>query len=367
MRITFSVFLGLATALGGAIATAACSTDPGGGGSTSSGGSLGIAGGSTGGSPVASGGGPTGGGNPAGGGNPTGGSAVTSGGMAGASDPNATPSCAGLSDTCGPVRGDSCCASTVVEGGTFTRDNGLLGDYRATVSDFRLDTYEVTVGRFRKFVEAYPDSRPAAGSGNNPNNPADGGWDRDWDTSLPADRAALMSNVQVCSEEFRTWTAGNDDLPMNCITWFEAYAFCIWDGGRLPTEAEWNYAAAGGSDQREYPWSNPFHSDEIDETFAVYEPATSTAVVGSKSPKGDAKWGHADLAGNLWEWAQDWYRGGGYSNDCVNCADLTSYSIRVIRGGDFYTGPINLLTTERLYHAPAQHDFGVGARCARKP
>ena len=54
---------------------------------------------------------------------------------------------------------------------------------------------------------------------------------------------------------YQTWTANNDNLPMNCITWFEAFAFCIWDGGRLPTELEWNYAAAGGSSQNVYPCS----------------------------------------------------------------------------------------------------------------
>jgi formylglycine-generating enzyme required for sulfatase activity len=277
------------------------------------------------------------------------------------------PSCAGLPASCGPDRGASCCAASVVPGGTFLRDNGVVGVYTATVSDFRLDTYEISVGRFRQFFAAYPGSRPAPGSGANPNNPDDTGWDPAWDTSLPADQAALDADVQTCGATLGTWTAGSDSLPMNCITWFEAYAFCIWDGGRLPTEAEWNYAAAGGDQQRHYPWSNPFDSEDIDDSLAVYEPSPTAAVVGSRSPQGDARWGQADMAGNVWEWAQDWYRGGGYPDHCINCADLTDYSIRVIRGGDFYTGPINLLTSERLYHAPGQPDFGVGARCARRP
>jgi formylglycine-generating enzyme required for sulfatase activity len=230
-----------------------------------------------------------------------------------------------------------------------------------------LDTYEISVGRFRQFVDAYPGSKPAPGSGKNPHNPADEGWEAAWNASLPVDQAELIEAVQVCDPDFRTFTAGNDALPMNCITWFEAFAFCIWDGGRLPTEAEWNYAAAGGDDQRTYPWSYPFDSEEIDDSYAVYGPTTSTAVVGSRSPKGDAKWGQADLAGNVWEWSLDWYHGGVYAKNCVDCADFDDYTIRVIRGGDFYTDAVNLLTTERLYHAPNQPDFGVGARCARNP
>ncbi|WP_438024027.1 formylglycine-generating enzyme family protein [Sorangium sp. So ce233] len=65
-----------------------------------------------------------------------------------------------------------------------------------------------------------------------------------------------------------TWShedesADDETLPMNCITWFEAMAFCAWDGGRLPTEAEWNYAAAGGEEQRDYPWGDTFAQDRV--------------------------------------------------------------------------------------------------------
>ena len=65
------------------------------------------------------------------------------------------------------------------------------------------------------------------------------------------------------------------------MNWFESYAFCIWDGGFLASEAEWNYAAAGGSEQRYYPWSSPATSTTIDGTYAVFF-TSSTADVGSK-------------------------------------------------------------------------------------
>jgi formylglycine-generating enzyme len=271
-----------------------------------------------------------------------------------------------LPANCGPDKASDCCASHPVPGGTFLRDNGIAGDFQATISNFRLDDYEVTVGRFRNFMAGYADHKPAKGSGRNPNNDLDQGWDESWNDSLPVDEAELIGNVQTCDARFVTYAADDLTLPMNCITWFEAYAFCIWDGGRLPTDAETNYAAAGGAEQRQFPWSNPPESTNIDGSLATFLPdATGPAPVGSKSPQGDGRWGQADLSGNEWEWCQDWYRS--YPTRCINCANLTDYSIRVIRGGSFYSEQESLYTSSRLYHAPTQADFGVGVRCARAP
>lgn len=288
-------------------------------------------------------------------------------GAAGAGEPwHAGPSCDELPANCGPDQQSSCCASHVLPGGTFLRDNGMAGDFLATVSAFRLDDYEVTVGRFKAFAAGYADHKPRSGSGRNPNNDLDTGWDPSWNESLPADESELLSSVQVCDANFATFGATDPTLPMNCITWFEAYAFCIWDGGRLPTDAETNYAAQAGSEQRRYPWSVPPDSEDIDASRAVFLPdATGPAPVGSKSPLGDGKWGQADLSGNVWEWCQDWYRS--YPERCINCANLTDYSIRVIRGGSFYSDKASLDAASRLYHAPNQADFGVGVRCARAP
>jgi formylglycine-generating enzyme len=278
---------------------------------------------------------------------------------------HAGPSCRGLSASCGPDKTSDCCASHVVPGGTFQRDNGLSGA-QATLSAFRLDDYEVTVGRFRNFVTGYAEHKPATGSGRNPNNDLDRGWDASWNDSLPADEAELIRSVQICDARFASYAMEDANLPMNCITWFEAYAFCIWDGGRLPTDAETNYAATGGAEQRVFPWSDPPESEVIDASHATYLPdAAGPAPVGSKSPVGDGKWGQADLSGNEWEWCQDWYRA--HPERCINCADLSHYSIRVIRGGSFYSGAENLYSSSRLYHAPNQADFSVGVRCARAP
>jgi formylglycine-generating enzyme required for sulfatase activity len=290
-------------------------------------------------------------------------------------------SCVGLPATCGPNGDADCCASSVVPGGTFYRsyDGATYNDqgYPATVSSFVLDTYEVTVGRFRKFVEAYPDNMPAEGSGRNPNDPRDPGWDSAWNdaaSSIPKPSTLPgrpPMNRYACADETWTDTPGaNENLPMSCFIWEVAFAFCIWDGGRLPTEAEWNYAAAGGAEQREYPWGD----EAADDTRAVYCGADGGGVaasggacpgpkqVGSKSPEGNGKWGQADLAGNLHEWTRDQYFSPYTQVECVNCANRAAAASHACRGGSYRDGALALLSSYRAMVFP---EDTIGVRCAR--
>ena len=91
------------------------------------------------------------------------------------------------------------------------------------------------------------------------------GWKSEYTDGLVADKNALVTALGC--HQFSTWTNTPDTVgtgetrPIDCVTWYEAQAFCIWDGGRLPTEAEWNYVAAG-SQQRVYPWSVPANKVE---------------------------------------------------------------------------------------------------------
>ena len=237
----------------------------------------------------------------------------------------------------------------------------------ATVSDFRLDNYEITVGRFRKFVAAYSQNMIAQGAGKNPNNASDTGWETAWSYSLETSSAQLAERVK-CNPMYQTWTAGNDNLPMNCIDWYHAEAFCTWDGGRLPTEAEWNYAAAGGTEQRVYPWSNPPTSTTLDASYAVFTPYFTPynpppiAVVGSKSPKGDAKWAQADLVGNVSEWVQDSFLP--YLTPCDDCANTTDASNRARRGGGIADSDA-LVSSSRSLGVDLSLSANYGARCAR--
>jgi formylglycine-generating enzyme len=297
-------------------------------------------------------------------------------------------SCVGLAMTCGASGTDSCCNSPALPGGSYDRSYDLAGDsssgntmYPATVSAFRLDKYEVTVGRFRAFVEAGMGTRtsaPPTGAGAHVGI-AGSGWDTSWNGSLAVDKAALVTAVK-CSTTYQTWTdtpTANEHRPMNCVTWYEAMAFCAWDGGYLATEAEWNYAATGGDQQRAYPWSNPAgaltpldssHASYHDGTNCVGDGAAGCALtdlvaVGSK-PLGDGGWGQSDLAGNVDEWTLDWYASI-YAIPCTNCANLATASSRVVRGGSFSHDAIELRAGARVYYTPTNRYPSLGVRCTR--
>jgi formylglycine-generating enzyme len=287
----------------------------------------------------------------------------------------ARPSCNALGKTCGPSGTADCCASTVVPGdstNTFLRDNDPM--LPAKVGSFRLDTYEVTVGRFRNFVTAYTQGMTADNAGKNPNNPLDPGWNSDWNIDLPANATALKAALNSCAD-LHTWTdvkGANESLPINCVNWLEANAFCIWDGGRVPTSLEWNYAAAGGIKQRAYPWNG----SALGCSYANFlgapnnEPCVGKPNrVGSESPLGDGFWGHADLAGNVAEWTQD-VSAFPPPATCDNCAYLTgasSFSARVTRGAGFSGYGTNITTSAREPENGTVHLVYGGIRCARLP
>lgn len=300
--------------------------------------------------------------------------------------PVVAPSCIGLPSECGPAGLSNCCGSPIVDHGTFFRANdvGIDGMYPdqslpATVSDFRLDTYEVTVGRFRRFVDAGMGTQqnpPPEGTGARALNgmPDQGGWDPTWNVSLPANTPALVASL-ACAP-FQSWTDApgtNESLPITCVSWFEAAAFCAWDGGFLPTEAEWNYAAVGGDDQRAYPWSHPASSLSIDCSYANYsftpgqycvDPAGMNRV-GSESPKGDGRWGQADLSGNAREWTLDWFAASP-PVPCDDCANLVVGSTRAQRGGYYNDGQTYMRGARRASATPGLMS-AMGIRCARAP
>jgi formylglycine-generating enzyme required for sulfatase activity len=236
------------------------------------------------------------------------------------------------------------------------------------VSGFGLDAFEVTVGRFRSFVAHYPDSRPLDSSGANPKNRLDAGWQHGWTALLPATQEELLTqfDAEHCPTG-ATWTdaeSASDELPINCVSWYVAQAFCIWDGGRLPTEAEWDYVAGGGTDRRVYPWAD----DVIDGTYTNYyytTPGGAPLPVGS-FPSGRGKWGHWDLAGNVSEWVWD-----GYQNcyivpgSCVDCGVTDGYEKKVRKGGGYYDDQRGVSVVNRGGAVGTEIASWVGFRCAR--
>lgn len=298
--------------------------------------------------------------------------------------PNAA-SCNGLPATCGAGGNDSCCDSPLVPGGTFDRSYDVAGDNNsgntsspATVSSFRLDKYEVTVDRFRAFVMAGQGTQanpPVAGSGAHPHITGSG-WDPAWNASLPTNTAALMTALN-CGGSLSTVNDTNSHRPINCITWYEAMAFCAWDGGFLPTEAEWNYAATGGDQQRAFPWSNPASSLTLDASHASYSDGTTCVgdnmpgcaiadinPVGTK-PEGDGRWGQSDLGGNMFEWVLDY--DGTYPTPCTDCANSNpgTLSFREFRGGSWDYTVLYMRTGHRYSDNPTFLREYMGIRCAR--
>lgn len=290
--------------------------------------------------------------------------------------------------------GESCCTNLLVPAGTYDRTylndgNGATGvGDPASVSAFRLDRYLVTVGRFRQFVIASSAGWvPVAGAGKHTHlnqgrglaDSAGAGYEPGWlagDVIELAETVADWTARLGCDPSFQTWTDAvgpNDMLPMNCIDWYEAYAFCIWDGGFLPSEAEWELAAAGGSEQRAHPWgATDARGSSLYAISDCNYPPGSDACSGRENlaPVGTAtlgagRWGQLDLAGNLAEWTLDWYAP--YVTPCIDCVNLTDFSYRVVRGGSFGTDTEDTSPSARDGDVPAARNAFYGARCARAP
>jgi formylglycine-generating enzyme required for sulfatase activity len=341
------------------------------------------------------------------------------------------PSCApggpGMTD-CGPSH-ESCCESPLVPGGTFYRTYTNTGAGPtgvadpAMVSTFRLDKYEVTVGRYRQFMKAWNGGAgwvPPAGAGKHAHlrgglglvdgtpdagSPAyEPGWAPSpgdtWITpqTVPGEifdggvASVFYDGGRWAGSWFPTWTpepGPDENLPITYVRWYEAYAFCIWDGGFLPSEAEWEYAAAGGSAQQEFPWgsadaggANQYAIFRRDGSSCYYPdggtctwPALNIAPVGTAS-LGASPWGQVDLLGNVNEWTLDWVAAvfpSQYPNPCVDCAGLTAIPNdygnvgRSLRGGDYQTWLSELRPWFRSASTPEDPSPDLGIRCARAP
>jgi formylglycine-generating enzyme required for sulfatase activity len=167
--------------------------------------------------------------------------------------------------------------------------------------------------------------------------------------------------------------SSDDDQPRICIDWHDSQAHCESRGARLPTEAEWEYAARG-PDGSVYPWGNTFdgsrlnfcdtnclhgHSDKsADDGYA------NTAPVGTYP--GGASWvGAYDLSGNVWEWVNDWYAASYPAEAQVNPTGPGSGELRVMRGGSWGDALDFARAAERGRDTPGGRSDGIGFRCAR--
>jgi formylglycine-generating enzyme required for sulfatase activity len=290
-------------------------------------------------------------------------------------------------DTCGSTPG-SCAATVRLPGGTY--DVRIDPATPATVSSYRLDTYKVTVGRFRKFTEAWLGGwRPAEGAGKHLHTNGgrglarveggfESGWQSAWNgwvgapsqapqplTSLDAGTwSANLACRSATGPAAATWSAvagTRESWPMNCATWVEAQAFCIWDGGFLPSEIEWDFAAIGGSEGRTFPWG----TDPVSPARALYA-AQQLEPVGSR-PAGVGRWGHAEMLGTLGEFVMD-SRVTSYASRCVDCAHESTTRDRTTRGTNFRSSAVTVTAVSSVGRSGMELDIrsdAYGFRCAR--
>jgi formylglycine-generating enzyme required for sulfatase activity len=177
-----------------------------------------------------------------------------------------------------------------------------------------------------------------------------------------------------CSTDRATWTpdaSGDETLPMSCLLWSEAAAYCASAGGRLPTEAEWERAARG-RDDRPFPWGRAAAvTCDQGANFAglgcgeLPWPATSADRSGAMQR---GPFGHFDLGGNLSEWVADFYDPAAYTACGMACTDPggpAQGEVHVRRGGTFLSPLSELRSFAREFHRPQgpRSDL-IGVRCA---
>lgn len=148
------------------------------------------------------------------------------------------------------------------------------------------------------------------------------------------------------------------DYPMIAVTWDQAEAYCAWAGKRLPTEAEWEYAASGPDNQR-WPWGDTF-----DVTLSAAS-ARDTQPVGSY-PLGASPYGVFDMAGNVREWVADAYNADFYASSPPRDPLAETGNRRIYRGGSFANpDPALYTTSRRVVNVRGYYDLDLGFRCAQ--
>jgi sulfatase modifying factor 1 len=203
---------------------------------------------------------------------------------------------------------------------------GFVDNYqhKVYVDSFYIDKYEVTNAQYKEFCDSTGRSLPEF-------------WNMD---------------VYNSGQAF-------PDYPVTGVTWADAEAYAKWKGFRLPTEAEWEYAARGGIAGKRFPNGN-----EMDSSMANYYPTQMhTIPVGSYPPNG---YGLFDMAGNVVEWVYDFYSEDYFNESPYKNPTGPLYGKqRVIRGGGWRSGKSCNMVSFRQSLRPYWVDFNVGFRCAK--
>ena len=217
----------------------------------------------------------------------------------------------------------------LVQGGTFTMGSNVEKNettHNVSLSSYSIGKYPVTVGQYKKYCTATGTAMPEAPSW---------GW--------------------------------NDKHPMVKVNYYEAVAYCNWLGNtyggdwRLPTEAQWEFAARGGTKSNHNTYSG---SNDLEDEGGDTESARGrTQVVGHKKAN---KLGIYDMSDNVWEWCKDWY-GDDSTEAETKPKDSTSGAERVLRGGNWFITASFCRVADRISFASASQNDNLGFRVVLSP
>lgn len=221
----------------------------------------------------------------------------------------------------------------LVPAGEFTMGSTMADDekpvHRVDLDAFYMDKYHVTVGQYAKYLEATDKEAPP-----------------EWE---------IMNQPR------------HQKRPVVNVNWFDAATYCKWAGKRLPTEAEWEKAARG-TDGRLYPWGNEAPT-RLHANFGKKQWANHMALVPvGMFEMGKSPYGIYDMAGNAWEWVNDWYDHDYYKKSPTkNPQGPKMGKSKVVRGGNWLYVQEFLRSSFRFNAEPSGRQFGYGFRCAKTP